>query len=72
MDLGEIAVTLQEHKIIVRRRAWWKVLRQLTPLAAGVEHVEDSVEKFAAPVGLVLTQWWHQRFDQLPLFIGHV
>lgn len=72
MDPCEISVTLQKHEIIVRRRAWRKVLWQLTPLAAGVEDVEDSIEKLATPVGLVLAQWRHQRFDQPPLFIGRV
>ena len=49
MDAQHRAVALPFDIVIVHRAPRWEVFRQLAPLAASGEHVEDGVEEARRP-----------------------
>jgi hypothetical protein len=62
-------------QVIVQRASRWQVLRDVTPLTAGAEDVENAIEhvtdigltRAATPLGA-----WDQGFDVRPLIVGQV
>ena len=75
MNTIEHAVALPPNEVVVDRAARWKILRKVTPLAAGTEDIHHPVHG-RAHVGSPLTAAWlgwrNERFDKRPLVIRQV
>ncbi len=74
MDRVERAVTPPIVEVSPYRAFGWKIDRQITPLAAGSEDVEDSaddISKVSLTRSFAVGNWM-KRLDQSPLGIGDV
>ena len=75
MNTIEHAVALPPNEVVVDRAARWKILRKVTPLAAGTEDIHHPVHG-RAHVGSPLTAAWlgwrNERFHKRPLVIRQV
>jgi len=58
-----VVVGLASDEVVVHRALGRKILRQLAPLAAGRQHIEDGVQDLA-PAGVALRR--KVRLDQRP------
>ena len=69
MDAQQRAVALPFDEVVVHRALGRQVFRQLAPLAAGRQHIEDGVQDLA-PTSVALGR--QVRFDQRPFIVRHI
>src|SRR5258707_1121008 len=69
MDAQQRAVTLPFDEVVVRRALGRQIFRQLAPLAAGGQHIEDGVQDLA-PASVALRR--QVRLDQRPFLVRHI
>lgn len=75
VDLLQCAIVVPANQVAVQGAAGWKVLGNISPLAASTEHIHDAIDEIAVimpPIEPAMLGRRYQRADQRPFFIRHI